>query len=85
MEEAVEGFAEGDDEGRASALALLLRLVSVAFCGDATLALASFCRATDADADTTCGEEDVHSAKPSQAGQSTYSGWGHAVYCVNQM
>lgn len=79
LEEAVEGFASGDNVDRASSPALLLRLVSGAFCRDASLALACLCRAVDAD--TTGGEEVVRSGKPSR---STKSGWGHAV-CVKQI
>lgn len=76
LEEAVESFAGGDDVGRASALALLSRLVSGAFCGDATLVFASLCRAVDA---ATTGEEVVQSVKPSRPVDVTRV-WGHAEW-----
>lgn len=65
LEGAVEGFAGGDKVARALSPAFLLRLVSGAFCRDATLALASLCRA--ADADPTGGEEVARSVKPSRS------------------
>ena len=65
LEEAAGDFVGGGNVGRASAPALLLRLVSGALCPDTTLvALVSLCRAVDAD--TTGGEKVARSVKPRQ-------------------
>lgn len=67
LEEAVWGFAGGDDFGRASSIALLLGLVSSAFCRGATLARASLLFRRAVGADTTGREEAVRSIKSSRS------------------